>query len=128
MVGKGGSVAQGVGVVVVVTVGVGMTGVGVDEGADVTVRVSVGVPEGMVVDVMVGVIEGITVVITEPILVSIPLLLSVSGADTVQPTKFSITTNPISDHWLIKRCFISLYNIRFTSSIKEFIYSTKCPY
>lgn len=65
---NGGSVGHGVGVgvVVVVTVGVAMTGVGVDDRVNTAVTFSVGVAEGVEVDVVDGVSEGITAVVTKP--------------------------------------------------------------
>jgi hypothetical protein len=105
-VGKGGSVGQGVGVDVVVAVGTGKVGVGVDGGIGVAVMVSAGVAEG----VTVGVAEGTGAIVAN----TVSLLLLASGSDTVQPTRFSIITNPIINQRLITRCFICLYSIRFT--------------
>lgn len=101
---------QGVGVDVVVAVGTEKVGVGVDGGTGVAVMVSAGVVEG----VTVGVAEGTGVIVAKPTCVTVSLLLPASGSNIVQPTRFSIITNPIINQRLITRCFICLYSIRFT--------------
>jgi hypothetical protein len=128
MVGKGGSVGQGVGVEVAVTVGLGMVGAGVNDGTGVAVTVAVGVVEGAIADVADGVIKDTVVVAAKAACVTVSLLFLASGSDTAQPIRFSNSSKPIIDQRLMTGRFICLCSIRFTSDIKGFVRSTRWPY